>query len=120
MIAEASTNAVITIDEEGTILYASTASETIFGYRPEELIGHKLTMIMPDDLRPRHEQGIRHYVETGQRHLNWGEVLLPGLHKNGSQIPLRLAFGEFWRGGKRVFTGFARAQEPAEQKAREA
>jgi PAS domain S-box-containing protein len=118
LIAEASTDAVITIDEESTIVYASTASEAIFGYRPEELIGHKLTMIMPDDLRPRHEQGIRHYVETGQRHLHWGEVRLPGLHKNGSQIPLGLAFGEFWRGGKRLFTGFARAQEPAEQAAR--
>jgi PAS domain S-box-containing protein len=116
LIAEASTDAVITIDEESTIRYASTASEAIFGYRPEELIGHKLTMIMPDDLRPRHEQGIRHYIETGERHLHWGDVLLPGLHKNGSQIPVRLAFGEFWRGGKRVFTGFARLQDPAQQK----
>jgi two-component system CheB/CheR fusion protein len=111
LIAQGSTDAVFTIDESSTILFASTATEAIFGYRPEELIGSKLTMVMPEHLRHLHERGIRRYIETGRRNLHWGEVLLPGLHKNGKEIPVKLAFGEFWRGGKRVFTGFARLQE---------
>ncbi len=111
LIAQASADAVLTIDQESTILFASTATEAIFGYRPEELIGQKLTMLMPDHLRRLHERGIRRYVETGKRHLHWGEVLLPGLHKSGKEIFLRLAFAEFWRAGKRIFTGFARLQE---------
>ena len=111
LIAQGSTDAVFTIDESSTILFASTATEAIFGYRPEELVGSKLTMVMPEHLRHLHERGIQRYIETGRRNLHWGEVLLPALHKNGKEIPVKLAFGEFWRGGKRVFTGFARLQE---------
>ena len=111
LIAQGSTDAVFTIDESSTILFASTATEAIFGYRPEELVGSKLTMVMPEHLRHLHGRGIRRYIETGRRHLHWGEVLLPGLHKNGKEVAIKLAFGEFWRGGKRVFTGFARLQE---------
>jgi PAS domain S-box-containing protein len=111
LIAQASTDAVFTIDQESTILFASAATEAIFGYRPEELVGQKLTMLIPDHLRRHHEHGIGRYVETGERHIDWGEVFLPGLHKNGKEIPLKLAFGEFWRAGKRIFTGFARMHE---------
>ena len=33
---------------------------------------------------------------------------MPGLHKDGSEIPLELSFGEFTRNGQRYFTGIAR------------
>ncbi len=56
----------------------------------------------------KHEQGMVRYLGTGERKLNWNEILLPALHKNGSEVALKLAFGQFWRDGKRVFTGFAK------------
>ena len=70
---------------------------------------------MPEYLRHVHERGLAHYVATGQRHVSWDGIPLPGLHRNGEEIPLMISFGEFLRGGKRVFTGFAklRAVEPA-------
>src|SRR5437588_3675476 len=55
-----------------------------------------------------HEHGLARYVATGQRHVSWDGVSLPGLHKNGHEIPLVISFGEFVRAGKRVFTGFAK------------
>jgi PAS domain S-box-containing protein len=111
LIAESSKDAVFTINENSEVLFANHAVSEVFGWRPEEVIGKKLTVIMPEYLRHIHEQGIRRYTQTGRRHLNWDEILLPGLHKNGEEIPLRLAFGEFWRGGSRVFTGFATRRE---------
>ncbi len=33
---------------------------------------------------------------------------LPGLHKDGREIPLEISFGEFTRDGRRFFTGIAR------------
>jgi PAS domain S-box-containing protein len=114
LVAEAASLAVFTIDEQSTILFANSFVERVFGYSPGELIGKKLTLVMPEYLRHVHERGLAHYVATGQRHVSWDGIPLPGLHKNGEEIPLVISFGEFLRGGKRVFTGFAklRAVEP--------
>jgi PAS domain S-box-containing protein len=114
LVAEAASLAVFTIDEQSTILFANSFVGRVFGYSPGELIGKKLTLVMPEYLRHVHERGLAHYVATGQRHVSWDGIPLPGLHKNGEEIPLVISFGEFLRGGKRVFTGFAklRAVEP--------
>jgi PAS domain S-box-containing protein len=114
VIAEAASVTVFTIDERSEILFTNRAVERLFGHKPDELIGQKLTMIMPEYLRHVHEHGLARYVATGERHISWDGVPLPGLHKNGMEIPLEIAFGEFWRLGKRVFTGFARRRaDPA-------
>jgi len=52
-------------------------------------------------------------VATGERHVSWDGVPLPGLHKKGQEISLIISFGEFLRGGKRVFTGFAKLRAEA-------
>jgi PAS domain S-box-containing protein len=111
MLAEASPEAVFTIDEQSTILFANSAVERVFGYAPADLLGQKLTMLMPDYLRAVHEAALQRYVDTGKRHVDWGGVALPGLHKQGQEIALEIAFGEFWRGGQRVFTGFCRLRQ---------
>ncbi|HEU5238978.1 MAG TPA: PAS domain-containing sensor histidine kinase, partial [Pyrinomonadaceae bacterium] len=67
-----------------------------------------LTMLMPEYLRHVHRAGLKRYVDTGQRHIGWSAVELPGLHKDGHEIPLELSFGEFTRNGERYFTGIAR------------
>ncbi len=67
---------------------------------------------MPEYLRHVHERGLSRYVVTGERHISWDGVPLPGLHKNGQEISLIISFGEFLRAGKRVFTGFAKLRAP--------
>ena len=106
--AERSLEAVLTIDEQSTVIYANSGVSRILGYRPEELIGGNLTRIIPEEFRLLHERGLRRYIDTAKRKLDWSGTDLPGLHKNGSIVPIRIAFGEFHRGGQRVFTGFIR------------
>lgn len=108
VIAETASDAILTIDDQSTILFANPATEKIFGYRHEEIIGQSLTMLMPDYLRHIHRSALERYIATGQRHLSWEAISLPGLHKNGREIPLELSFGEFVENGRRVFTGIAR------------
>jgi PAS domain S-box-containing protein len=108
VIAETASDAIITVDEEGTILFVNRAAEQIFGHTVEELLGRQLTVLMPQYLRHLHEAGMKRYLETGRRHIDWGSVELPGLHKSGREISLELSFGEFSGGGKHLFTGIAR------------
>lgn len=107
-VAEAATDAIITITSDSTILIVNPATERIFGYSAEEMIGQPLTMLMPEYLRHLHKAGITRYLETGRKHIQWSAVQLPGLHKTGNEIPLELSFAEFTRDGRRFFTGIAR------------
>jgi PAS domain S-box-containing protein len=107
-VAEAATDAIITIDSDSTILVVNPAAERIFGYSSEEMIGQPLTMLMPEYLRHLHKAGITRYVETGRKHSGWAAVQLPGLHKSGAEIPLEISFAEFTNDGQRFFTGIAR------------
>lgn len=109
--AEKSLGAVLTIDETSIVIFANSAVFSVFGWDPKELISGSLTRIMPEYLRHVHEHGITRYVTTGKRHLDWSAIELPGLYKDGHEIPLTLAFGEFWRAGKRIFTGFVHMRQ---------
>jgi PAS domain S-box-containing protein len=107
-VAQASTDAIITIDTDSTILAVNPAAERIFGYSTEEMTGQPLTMLMPEYLRHLHKAGLSRYLETGRKHIHWAAVQLPGLHKNGREIPLEVSFAEFTKNGRRFFTGIAR------------
>ena len=107
-VAETAADAIISIDENSSILFANSATAQVFGYTPDEIIGKNLTMLMPDYMRHVHEAGLERYVATGKRHLNWDATELPGLHKDGREIPMEVSFGEYTKGGKHYFTGFAR------------
>lgn len=107
-IAETAPDAIITINSESTILLVNPAAEKIFGYSIEEMLGQPLTMLMPEYLRHVHRGGITRYLGTGQKHIEWAAVQLPGLHKSGGEIPLEISFGEFIKGGQRFFTGIIR------------
>ena len=108
LVVETAPDAVISIDENGAILFANPATVRIFGYDPTELIGKPLTVLMPEFLRKLHEKGFSRYLATGQRHINWQGTELTALRKNGQEFPVEISFGELSRDGHKVFTGFIR------------
>jgi PAS domain S-box-containing protein len=108
VIVETASDAVISMEEHGSILLANAATSRIFGYDPLELIGKPLTMLMPEFMRKLHDAGFRRYLATGERHLNWHGTELTALRKNGQEFPVEVAFGEMTGNGHKVFTGFIR------------
>ena len=108
VVAETASDAIITIDDSSIILFANRATEEIFGYSHDELIGKSLTMLMPDYLRSLHRDAIKNYLAGGARHIMWSSVELPGLHKDGRQLSLEISFGEFTESGTHYFTGIVR------------
>jgi PAS domain S-box-containing protein len=99
---------VVTIDTRSRILFTNPALERMFGYTRAELLGHPLTLLMPDDFRPRHTAALARYLETGQRTLSWDGVELTGRHKSGRDIPIEVSFAEGSTAGERFFTGIIR------------
>ena len=108
VVVETASDAIIMIDEESRIEFVNGAAEKVFGYAKAEMIGESLTMLMPEPLREIHLASFKRYNETGRRNLRWESIELPGLRKGGERLPLEVSFGEFFKDGKRYFTGFMR------------
>jgi PAS domain S-box-containing protein len=122
VVVETASDAILSIDDGGTIQFANPASERIFGYKSSDLIGKPLTVLMPEFLRTAHESGLKRYLTTGQRHINWQGTEFRALRKNGQEFPVEVSFGELDRDGHRVFTGFIRdisKRKQAEDRLRE-
>jgi PAS domain S-box-containing protein len=107
-LAETASDAIITVDAAGAIVFVNPAAEKVFGYTLTDLVGEELTILIPEYLRHLHRAGFARYQQTGQRHMAWTAVELPGLHCDGHEIPLEISFGEFISDGRRYFTGIAR------------
>lgn len=105
---EAASDVIVTIDEDGTIRNINPAVEELFGYDPEELVGENLTVLMSEDYRDFHEEGLQQYLETGNRNRDWSNVELPGRRADGSEIPLAISFGEVEHGNETYFIGIIR------------
>ena len=108
VLVETANDAVLSIDETGAIVFANPATMRTFGYDSTELIGKPLTLLMPEFSRKLHETGLKQYLATGQRHVNWQGVQLKGLRKSGQEFPVEISLGELTQNGKRIFTGFIR------------
>ncbi|MDK1378677.1 MULTISPECIES: PAS domain S-box protein [unclassified Sinorhizobium] len=107
-LAETATDVILAIDQTSKILFVNGAVEKAFGYTPAEIVGQKITVLMPQRLRRRHEEAIRRYLESGDKRISWSAVSLPGLHKNGREIDLDVSFAEVGTGDERFFSGILR------------
>jgi PAS domain S-box-containing protein len=101
-------DATFVIDEASRIVYVNDAVRRIFGYSPSELLGAPLTRLMPERHRPHHMEGMRRFLETGQRTISWDGVEMEGLRRDGTEVPLEITYGTFEKDGQRFFTGIAR------------
>lgn len=108
IIAETASDAIITIDQEGVIQFSNAAVEKVFGYAPSELIGQNITLLMPEHLRQAHVTALSAYVITGEKKMKWASIELPGLDKNGREVPLEISYGEFMKDDRHFFTGIIR------------
>ncbi len=108
VITDTTSDAIITIDVESRILFFNKAFEELFGYEKHELVGRQLTMLMPERFRSGHLSALDRYLDTGVKTANWKAFEISGLHKNGMEIPLEIAYGEFIVDGQHYFTGYLR------------
>jgi two-component system sensor kinase FixL len=101
-------DAMVVIDEAGSILSFSAAAEKMFGYSEDEVVGRNVKMLMPSPDRERHDQYLINYLTTGKRKIIGIGRVTTALHSDGNTFPIELAIGEAWVGERRIFTGFIR------------
>lgn len=108
LLWETATDAIVLSDEQGTIHFANPAVEPVFGYKPDELVGQNLAILQPESLRHAHTSAMQGYLRTGRKRLNWQATEMAGRRKDGTEIPVEIAFSDMFLEGRHWFVGFIR------------
>ncbi|MEZ5428444.1 MAG: PAS domain S-box protein [Pyrinomonadaceae bacterium] len=107
-VTETASDAILTIDKESKIVFANPATENIFGYPPDEIVGKPLAAIIPENYGNSHPPGISRFFETDEKNISRQAIQLPGRHKDGRKIPLELSFSQHGAGGRNLLTSIIR------------
>jgi two-component system sensor kinase FixL len=99
-------DAMVVIDERGTILSFSAAAERMFGFRESEVLGENVAILMPSPDRERHDGYLENYRRTGERKIIGIGRVTTARHRDGYTFPIELSVGEARLGEKLIFTGF--------------
>jgi len=108
-ILDAAFDSIITMDADGRIVEVNQATEEMFGYTADQMVGHDLAeLIIPPHLREPHRRGLARYVATGTGQMVGHPVELPAMRADGSEFPVEIAVTRPQLPGLPLFTGFLR------------
>jgi len=105
-ILDATTDAVITINQRGIMVRINGATERLFGYASGKLIGQNVRILMTSTDRENHDGYIQHYLQTKEAHvIGIGREILCR-RKDGSTFHGEISINEVDHPG--LFTGMIR------------
>lgn len=102
-------DAMVIIDDAGSITFWNPAAERIFGYSAAEAIGCEVhTLLAPDILRPTATAALAHFVVTGEGPIVNSMREVPALTKDGREIIVELMISALTQNGRQYAIGTLR------------
>jgi len=92
---------VVVINDSGEIESLNGATERLFGYQPEEIVGAHVRVLVPGSGPDADDDYFSQFLRTGKKTpIGIGEEVF-GRHKDGGRFPLDIEFGEVQMGDRR-------------------
>ncbi len=90
LVVESAPSAMLLANERGEIVMINKQTETLFGYSSEELLGEKIELLLPKQMKEKH-QSLRHtyHLNPQKRAMGAGRDLY-AMHKDGTEIPVEI------------------------------
>jgi len=89
-LLEAAPDAMVVVNQSGEIVILNLQAERRFGYRRDELLGQKVTNIIPEGFAERlHADGLRSAEDALAQQIETG-IELTGKRKDGSTFPIEI------------------------------
>ncbi len=109
-IIETVPEAMLAVDEEGTIRVFSTAAEALWDYRAHEVLGHNIAMLTPypRDEEPESETRLGAFLKAGKPLEQGQTIAAAGLTRGGNRFPMEIRGGVAQIDGHLLYTLFAR------------
>jgi PAS domain S-box-containing protein len=84
-------DAIVLIDEKGSIKYVNFQTEVLFGYNKLELIGKKIELLMPTRFKNSHQKLRKNYMLNPKIRKMGNGMELFAKHKNLSEFPVEIS-----------------------------
>lgn len=107
-LLRAAVDAIVLIDENGTIETFNAAAEGMFGYPAEAVLGENVRILMPEPYAGQHDQYMRNYHQTGKAKIIGIGREVQALKADGTVFPIELSVGEVRGNLGRKYVGIIR------------
>ena len=108
-IIDSALDAVLSIDERGSVTEWNAQAETMFGWKRDEAVGRTLSeLFIPERYRDAHEKGLKYFLSTGEGPLLNRRIEITALHRNGTEFPVEVSIAPYQIDGNWEFSGFVR------------
>jgi len=101
-------DATISINADGIIKWANNATEAVFGWRPDELKGRNIALLISGVDSATHNEYIRRYLITGESRIIGKRRQVTAIHRDGLSIVIELSVTETRIDGEPIFVAVAR------------
>lgn len=106
-VLESVPDAMVVIDEQGTIHQFSVTAEALWGYRATDVVGRNFTMLSPADEREAYADTLMHFFRSGERGTTRSAAVV-GEAADGRRFPLEVRSGLARVDGRMLLTVFFR------------
>ncbi len=107
-ILNAAVDALVIIDQHGKIELVNAATEMMFLYTREELIGQNVNLLMPSHFKDKHNQYISSYIASRKPKVIGKGRMLQATKSDGSEFPVFISVGEVQASSHTQFVGIIR------------
>jgi PAS domain S-box-containing protein len=107
-VVETATDAVVSADSGGRIVFLNKSAEQTFGYDAQEVMGKPVALLTPARFQSAYHQGFIRDVSSGQGSLLGTTVEMTGLNRDGTEFPLEISLATWYSNGEPFFTAFIR------------
>ncbi len=90
-LLEAIPDAIVAVNQEGIVLQVNSQTESMFGYKREELIGQRIEMLVPDRQREQHRHHRNHFTEQPKTRRMGAGLDLRARRRDGSEFPVEIS-----------------------------
>ncbi|MCP2243566.1 PAS domain S-box protein [Lentzea aerocolonigenes] len=87
----AAPDAMLIVDEHGTIVLVNEQTERLFGYRRDDLVGQSIELLIPARLRQKHIGHRQRYLQDPVHRRMGTGIELAGMRHDGSHIPVEIS-----------------------------
>lgn len=108
-IVESAMDAIVSIDDDYRIVVFNKASEKLFKYSSDEILGKNINILIPSRFHPNHDTSIKEFGETGVSSRSMSDLgKVVGIRSDGKEIPIEAAISQVRLGNKKIFTAILR------------
>ncbi|WP_024644028.1 putative bifunctional diguanylate cyclase/phosphodiesterase [Pseudomonas syringae] len=107
-ITSTSPDAIICSNSKNQITSWNNSAELIFGHTSEDAVGKPLDIIIPQEMRSRHNAGFSRVVAGGPASIIGKSVNLTAIHRDGHKIPIELSLSQWSAAGEPQFGAIIR------------